>query len=243
MVAQKQECTRPEDRVLGLLGMVNRDDLWGSPLDTDIAYTSYQDLFTRFSAYILTEYPDPNSVKWWAWLSMAFGPDKCDGLPSWVPDFHSSSNPTYSVGNLEFRVPSYQAAIGEKNEPRGDLKTGKLMLRGRILDEVIMVFESIPMDVAWYLDRSPARQNEILMAVAEWEEKLAHDVMHSKTFETRQENRVCVNRDITLDTYWRTLISDVATIQDEVVMPDWYDDFQAIGRGLRKTDTTHGNEG
>jgi hypothetical protein len=239
LTAPTQVCLRPEDRVLGLLGMVNQGDLRGRPLDTDIAYTSYQDLFTRFSACILTEYPDPNSVKWWAWLSMAFGPGKCNGLPSWVPDFHSVSNTIYSVGSLEYRVPSYQAAIGQKNEPRGDLKIGQLKLRGRILDEVVMVFESIPMDVGWYLDGSPARQNEILMAVAEWEEKLAHDVMHSTTFETRQEGCVGVHRDITLDTYWRTLIGNKASVQDEVVMRDWYDDFQAIGRSLRETDTAH----
>ncbi|RYN46375.1 hypothetical protein AA0114_g8449 [Alternaria tenuissima] len=243
LTAATQECARPEDRVLGLLGMVNQDDLRGSPLDPETAYTSYQDLFTRFSACMLTEYPDPNSVKWWAWLSMAFGRGKCDGLPSWVPDFHNTSRTSYYTGNLESRVPYYQAAIGHKNEPRGDLKIGQLMLRGRILDEVVVVFEPIPMDGEFDFGGSPARQNLILMIVAEWEEKLAHDVMHSKTFETRQENRVCVNRDITLDTYWRTLISDVATVQDEVVMPDWYDDFQAIGRGLRETDTTHENEG
>jgi hypothetical protein len=237
-----QECLRPEDRVLGLLGMVNQDDLRGRTLDPEMAYTSYQDLFTRFSACILTEYPDPNSVKWWAWLSMAFGPGKRDGLPSWVPNFHSVGKTIDSTGILEFRVPSYQATIGQKNEPRGDLKIGQPMLRGRILDEVVMVFEPSPMDNESYLSGSPARQNEILMAVAEWEEKLAHKVLHSTTSETRQEICVCVNREITLDTYWRTLIGNDASVQDEAVKRDWYDDFQAIGRSLRETDTAHGNE-
>lgn len=242
LTAPTQVCLRPEDRVLGLLGMVNQDDLRGRLLDPKITYTSYQDLFTRFSACILTEYPDPNSVKWWAWLSMAFGPGKCDGLPSWVPDFHSVSNTTYSAGSLEFKVPSYQAAIRKKNEPRGDLKIGQLMLRGRILDEIVIVFESIPMDVGWYLDGSPARQNEILMAVAEWEEKLAHDVMHSMTFETRKEDYVGLDRDVILDTYWRTLIGNKASMQDEAVMQDWYDDFRAIGRSFGKVDTAYETE-
>lgn len=254
LIAPTQECSRPEDRVLALLGLVNQGDLRGSALDINIAYTSYQDLFTRFSGCILIEHPNPDGIEWWGWLSMAFRPGKCDGLPSWVPDLHNIGKTTYSIGNLEFRIPtyfignlesripSYQAAMGRKNEPRGNLQIGQLMLRGRILDEVVMVFEPSPIDSGLHLGGSPARRNKTLIAVAEWEEKLAYDVMHSTTFETRREGCVGLNRDITLDTYWRTLIGNRVSVHDKVVMRDWYDDFQATGRSLRETDTAHETE-
>lgn len=242
LVAETQECTWPEDRIFGLLGLVDQDDLLGTSLDTEIVYTSYQDLFTRFSAYVLTEYPTQNGIEWWRWLSLAFGPEKCEGLPSWVPDLHAISKTIHSGADLEFRVPSYQAATRWNNKPRGGLKIGQLVLRGRILDEVVTVFEPIPMDGGSYLGGSSARQNEILMAVAKWEEKLAHAVMHSLSFETRQEDCVGLNRDITLDTYWRTLIGNNASVQDEAVMQDWYDDLRAIGRSFRKIDTAHETE-
>ncbi|OSS50165.1 hypothetical protein B5807_05135 [Epicoccum nigrum] len=82
-----QICSAPQDRVLGILGMVERE--FGNASQALHGSMSIAELYTQFST-LLFEASGLAKTNWWSYLSMAFNKIRIDGLPSWVPDLHNN---------------------------------------------------------------------------------------------------------------------------------------------------------
>ena len=82
LMSLDQDCGRPEDCVLGLLGLIDPMYLRGTYLDPNIAYVSFQDLYTRFTTFIQALGSEYDNDMLWKVLSLVFEPKRSEGLPS-----------------------------------------------------------------------------------------------------------------------------------------------------------------
>jgi hypothetical protein len=198
------DCSQAQDRVLGLMGLIDIHHLEGTAFDFRLGYASISELYTRFSAAILLHAENTHNhvfVPWWHWLSLAFRPEKNPDLPTWVPDFDHQCN--QYIGKL-FRFimgfGQWQASTMNNNHVRtGDTIT-QLVFQGKIVDEIDLVCEEIP------TNSSPGRslEDSILksIGVLEWEHKIAkvlldlsHHVEDVTSYHSAQ-----------VRTYWQTLM-------------------------------------
>lgn len=194
-----QSCYAPQDRVLGILGMVEED--LGTACEDLHTYASVVDLYTRFSTLIF-EASGLTRLHWWYYLSMAFNKKRMSGLPSWVPDLHSNDaearrKPHESMlAANAYNEPSWQASSRPRKAAHGP-RPGEIIMRGKLIDKVKLVHPEVP----YFDDSVPADEAEpmwtrTITALIQWERKLADTVLYSAASPSG----------ISEDTYWRTLI-------------------------------------
>jgi hypothetical protein len=231
------ECLRPEDRVLGLLGLVDPKFLERSCLDPDIAYISVEDLFTRTTRFVLEAAVQSDKFLW-EWLRCAFALHKRKGLPSWVLDFCSLWHPGFGHIEPDDSILSRYTAVKNHRITRGGLKTEQLVLKGKVVDEVMMVFRMMPSSDAIEHMSQPTKR-AYLSTVAEWEKKVADEVLGRTSTCTEILPREGVEDYGMPESYWRTLINHRKCTQgevpadDETITRDWYLDFQSMAKQLR----------
>jgi hypothetical protein len=229
-----QDCGRPEDRVLGLLGLINPMYLRGTCLDPKIAYVSFQDLYTRFTTFIQGLGSEYDNDTLWKVLSLVFEPKRSEALPSWVPDFHRLTFPGWNTRYLNIgKRTSRCAAVKALNVPRSGPKLGQLVLLGRVLDEIATVYEMMPAPCWVPEPESESILRGYLFNVAGWEDRIANDVMGRIPTRGKTKSRVGVAGQITSDEYWHTLVDHEECYMRETITRDWYPDFQATGLQLR----------
>jgi hypothetical protein len=235
-------CHRPEDRVLGLLGLVDPKFLERSCLDPEIAYVSVEDLFTRATRFVL-EASVQSSKHWWVWLCCAFAPDKRKDLPSWAQDFCSSWHPGLKSVEPDDSILSRYTAAKNHQVTRGSLKTEQLVLKGRVVDEVMMVFGMMPSSDDIRRLSQPTRR-AYLSTVAKWEETVADEVLGRTSRGTETLTREGVKNHNIPESYWRTLINHQKRLVGDVpanevptdyetITRDWYLDFRFMAKQLR----------
>lgn len=200
-----QICSAPQDRILGILGMVEQE--FGNASQALHGSKSIAELYTRFST-LLFGASALTKTHWWFYLSMAFNKTRIDGLPSWVPDLHNND-----AASKRQPYESMLAAQGSSNppwqassQPRGAAhgpRPGEIVLRGKLLDAVTFVHPEVP----FFPDSSDASSGfalgmkwmSVLVDLIKWETKLADTVIFNSTPETR----------VSEDTYWRTLLANM----------------------------------
>jgi hypothetical protein len=231
------ECLRPEDRVLGLLGLVDPKFLEHSCLDPEIAYVSVEDLFIRATRFVLEASVQSNKLCW-AWLRSAFAPDKRKGLPSWAQDFCSSWHPGLESVEPDDSILSRYTAVKNHQVTRGSFELEQLAMKGRVVDEVMMVFGMMPSsDTIRHLSQPTKRS--YLSTVAEWEKRVADEVLGRTSTGTDILPQEGVENNGIPESYWRTLINHRKCTQgevsahDETITRDWYLDFQSMAKQLR----------
>ena len=224
-------CLNPEDRVLGLLGLVDAEVLRRTCLDPEVAYVSVEDLFTRATRFVFAFAAPPDRAYLWEWLRSAFKVDKRTGLPSWVPDFHSPGLRTLGPVEFECDRPSRYAAVNKVLCSRGGLGSDELVLTGTVVDEVVTAFEMIPCpSPGQYLYR--AQERGLLIAVANWESMIANDALGQTSIDSEAWRQPELGNHRNLQGYWKTLVNNQKNYMDEVISHDWYLDFQAMARRL-----------
>jgi hypothetical protein len=200
-----QICSAPQDRVLGILGMVEQE--FGNASQALNGSKSIAELYTQFNTLIF-EASGLTKTHWWFYLSMAFNKTRIDGLPSWVPDLHnndaaSKRQPYESMLAAQgSNNPPWQASSKPRRAAYGP-RFGEIVLRGKLLDVVTFVHPEVP----FFPDPLPAAPGStegmtwmaILVDLIKWETKLADTVIFNATPETR----------VSEDTYWRTLLADI----------------------------------
>jgi hypothetical protein len=83
-VARHQDCRYAQDRVLGVLGLIDEEFLAqiGHALQTYMGdYSSIAELYTMFTEYLLTNI-DAQDISWWWWLNQVFTYGRNEDLPS-----------------------------------------------------------------------------------------------------------------------------------------------------------------
>lgn len=230
IMSRPQVCLRPEDHVLGLLGLMNPKYLVFSCLDPDVPYVSVEELFTRVTKFILEIASDREIGTFWTWISWACALDRRQGLPSWAPNL-SSPGSNNTPRDYDPRSPSRYTTIGKLQRWYPSfIKQDQLKLAGKVLDEVVEVFAQMPFS---YSTRDAPRpeQRGHLLAIAHWESTIADVAIGHTSTRPRAEG----GDDGSLEEYWRTLVDNLQRYQDETITYDWYLDFQAMGRRLRDT--------
>jgi hypothetical protein len=209
LMTGSHSCFLPRDRVLGMLGLVEKNELASFGVDFH-ACTSIATLYTQFTTYLLLNC-NPNETQfWWPLFNLAFTFEKIDGLPSWVPDFHhqggGSSYVCTTARISEFGRSSKQyCASARRTTVRPGPSLGELVLRGRILDEVVLVH---PPGIR-NLEKTGRDGEEAkwLASVAEWQEDIAQRVLpnydHEKEGPAESEMQ-CVSEEV----YWKTLLGN-----------------------------------
>jgi len=221
-------CLNTEDRVWGLLGLMDPKYLKGTCLDPTMPYVSVEDLFIRATTFILEMGGKSEHDVSWLWLGWAFTRDERQGLPSWVSDLHRSEPWPLSQGRYDCKRASRYAATQRVQHWRGDVKQKQLILAGKVLDEVTTVFSLMPCPDGSQHDARPEQRKQLL-AIASWEETIAAVA----TGRTSTWPRVEVENDRLFQEYWHTLVDYRDFYREEPIPYDWYLEFQALGRRLR----------
>ena len=202
-----QACFAPQDRVLGILGMIQEEfEVVREDLHT---YTSIPDLYTRFSTLMFeASGPAVTDWHWWYYLGMTFSLNRIEGLPSWVPDLHhqdpeSKRRPLESMlGARVYSDPPWQASSRSCIASKGS-EPDEIVLRGKLLDEVVLAHPEVP---HFPDDLEPGYGDgmtwlAVLVKLIRWESKLADAVVYGAT----------KGGGVSEETYWRTLLSGMST--------------------------------
>ncbi|KAF3008766.1 hypothetical protein E8E13_010270 [Curvularia kusanoi] len=214
-----QVCFTPQDRVLGILGMVEQE--FGDASQVLHDYRSIPELYTQFST-LLFKASGLTKVHWWYYLSMAFNKTRIGGLPSWVPDLHNndtSSKRQPRESMLQFRTnvhPPWQASSGKRHAALGR-RSGEIVLRGKLLDVVNVVHPEVPFFSTIVPPGLTSGLTWIaaLVSLIIWESNLADAVLFCAPVEHR----------ISEDTYLRTLFAgiyqDIASTTAQSIREIW----------------------
>ncbi|KAJ4364235.1 hypothetical protein N0V95_000857 [Ascochyta clinopodiicola] len=203
------ECFAPQDRIFGMMGLLKEMD---PEISSFRGNASTRDLYVDFSKYILSK--STRNHHWWKYLNMSFNLERREGLPSWVPDLHFQTEPCICTPSSirefqrdhDFR---YQASLNTSTFALGQ-ETDEIVLRGKIIDSIIMVHPSFAKrPVHKHTGENADESLDALINLQGWESKIADAVLQRSTDErningTDATSCCCV----TEDTYWRTLMGD-----------------------------------
>ncbi|KAI4953465.1 hypothetical protein J4E91_002312 [Alternaria rosae] len=213
IMSRSQVCLRPEDHVLGLLGLMKPKYFWRTCLDPEVPYVSVEDLFTRVTKFILEIAWDREIGTFWTWISWACALDRRQGLPSWAPNLSSSGPSTNMPRRYHSTSPSRYTTIGKLQRWYPTfIKQDQLKLAGKVLDEVVKVFAQMPFSSSTR-DAPRPEQRGHLLAISHWESTIA-DVAIGRTL-TRSKAEG--DDDGSLEEYWRTLVDNLKLYQDETI--------------------------
>lgn len=211
-IMDEQACSAPQDRVLGILGMVSEElRSGGAALHM---YTSITDLYTRFST-LLFQASGLTKTHWWFYMSMAFRKNRIEGLPSWVPDLHhnDASDKRYVFDNMMsaqgYSETPWQASSRPRKAAHGP-RPGEIILRGKLLEKITHAHPEVPYGFPVYTDPPDTTGMKWLyavVAVIRWEHGLSSSLLRpesSPAVDRTNEQRCHVSA----DTYWRSLLAD-----------------------------------
>ena len=221
MISHHLQCYAPQDRVFGLLGLLEEIDPNGFKVRE---YKSTSDLYTQFSRYLLSS-SRWSQRWWWSHINDAFTLERMDGLPSWVPDLHAQQssctmkNITYLCEGepLEFRS-SAQPIIFELGTRPDEIK-----MKGKLLHKICALYPESPVFPVFHNAQGKPEEVDANVVAGielhEWVETLSETVLGAGSV-------------ITLETFWRTLIGD--SVSDVDISPqhceeDWHE-FRAVIR-------------
>ena len=210
----RAHCYDRRDRVFALLGFV--------PLQVS-QNMSWQELYTQLAQWILSSV-DSTSHRWWDFLHSAESAHKLNGLPSWCPDFHDVEGRRINYGTRT----SFSASPSRgKTDKDPELRSGELVLRGWLFDEVERVFD-------WY---GASNGFEEMKLVHRWiEETEAQVCSHLLTKEI--EVRTYSDNDSMKAAYWDTLNTSLTDVDVPPVVFQTIDDLKSSwGQVTRQIET------
>ncbi|KAF2027769.1 hypothetical protein EK21DRAFT_91278 [Setomelanomma holmii] len=247
------ECLLPEDRVRGLLGLLQTSDL---PVDLAYVGSDINILYTKLAKHLpLTV--NPQEPLWWDWLRYAAGFNRSKGLPSWVPDLHHmglgegptgdvilqtyGNDPDQHISRLEPDVPLRTRASARVTTVKGGEGWNEVLLKGKIVDEVREVYDTIPSSSSVpsrppHLPEAKSEEkqetHESSIAVSEWEECIADAVLHNDPEGIINGDAAPKHHTIDLEIYYRTLRGDATNF--DMITVQLYEEFRLNGQLLRK---------
>jgi hypothetical protein len=209
MANNNHKCLLPEDRVRGMLGLCRTSAVSDLKLHDSLDVPT---LYTIFSKHLLTSV-DP-SGRWWSWFGLALGFSRRQGLPSWVPDLHQQEERNLCEVFMRSLPYHYglsrpvQASNKKASATPGE-RLDELLLKGRIIDEVVMAHEEIP-------PKPPAEEGgdyvevfRYLCQIADWEKSLSawipSESIRDNSTEKRAESKT--RQDI-MELFWEALIGE-----------------------------------
>lgn len=192
-----------------MLGLVAKEELGATGVDFR-TYTSIATLYTQFATYLLIN-SSPNETQfWWPVFNLAFTLNKRDELPSWVPDFHRQEKggkdvcTTTTVAGFG-RTSRQYCASGRPTTVKQGSRAGEIVLRGKILDKIIVVHPAGTRNVE--KSNRPGSEAEWLASIAEWQEIVAQAILRNDDHEgNRLHDHANEKWRVAVDTYWKTCL-------------------------------------
>ncbi|KAH8725530.1 heterokaryon incompatibility protein-domain-containing protein [Phaeosphaeriaceae sp. PMI808] len=197
-------CNERVDRVFGLLGLVDKQIL--SSRVKFHTSTSTTLLYTQFSAYILLN-ADPKPARlWWLFFNHAFNQKKQDCLPSLVFDLHChdlSNVGGQAMPPIDYLcLPGNYEASGKSTAARQGLCPSEIILRGRIVDKIVLISPECPSQ------RQDETQFSYLFRLAQWEEGIAEKILNVEGGNCKgPRNTPLEQLRVPEEIYWRTLFA------------------------------------
>lgn len=192
LTASSHQCSQAQDRVLGLLGIMDEAGLESAGIrDPPNGNVTLETLYTWFSSCLLTD-THTHSTGWYAFFDMAVypNPQRNEALPSWVPDLHHINMTGLTEAYaLSSRVPSYRGedfpAMFQASSRTGELvrrgaRQEELVVEGKLVDEITAVFEEIPKypeDPGYSTPAFVAAVMQWLEEMLDWEETLSNALL------------------------------------------------------------------
>ena len=249
LIAGRHTCSQPQDRVIGILGLIEDEELSVYDMSALLSCTSLRDLYTRFSRFLLTDMV-VDSEAWYEYFELALFSPRSQNLPSWVPELHDLDSPTFASSLSVRRCTerqgkhAYRASSQKGKVARRGAQLDQLVLQGKLVDEVVTVYAEIPTspikrleDVA-SVNTAQLVQHELDIAI--WEEKLARLAMHGQSEGDMAVSAVGFDcQTVTLGTYWETLCWDSEAAGDEEVARGEYREFRDYVKLFRDTMTEY----
>jgi hypothetical protein len=208
----EQACSAPQDRVLGILGMVEEE--FGNASEDLHTHSSIADLYTRFST-MLFEASGLTDVHWWYYMSMAFRKNRIEGLPSWVPDLHHNrtEDKRHVFDSMMFMRgssdPPWKASSKPRKAAHGP-RPGEIVLRGKLVDHVMHVYPEVPYSFPDRTDppgTTGMKWLSAVTAVIQWERSLSVAVLQPGTLSPTDHRPA--HPPLSADVYWRALLADL----------------------------------
>jgi hypothetical protein len=220
-IATTHGCSQPQDRVIGLLGLFDDEELMAAGVDSPPMYPDIPDLYTWFSKSLLTGITT-DTPGWYSYLELALNddPNRSALLPSWVPDLHHLSTPSVYLLSNRARRPSealgpnvYQASSEMGKLVRKGSQPDVIIVRGRLLNEIVAAYPEIPAypsDPGYNTTAFEQQVSEYLLALLDWEEKLSEMILgDSVEIISTASNRGANEDSISVASYWQMLHWDV----------------------------------
>jgi hypothetical protein len=234
--SQYFHCTEPQDRVLGLLGMLDEQGAAIKEALRDTGSTVHDEedfflvvLYTSFSRLLLTQNSSSSSI-WWEYLALASKRRTLEKLPSWVPDLHhlhldQRNLPHRSLAEIESHGrPLYLASPTAVGTARAGPAQDQLLLQAKIIDAVMSVYAESP-SVPFTTDYAKILSSGV--RVAAWEKSVAAAVLDTQPEEHGEGlGKDSSGRNIHLETYWRTLLGNKTDYKDGELSSEDYHRFR-----------------
>lgn len=207
-------CSEPCDRNFGILGLINQDQLQELGLQDN---TSVDALYIRLTHFLLSNV-SPTDRNWWCLLQYATAIDKRPGLPSWCPDYHSWSERSPHIRNIEEPVylhgwTANSCISSARGTPQQSGNIREFKLRGKIFDSIRRAYSPIPY-VAIFSEESMSLEEmeSFCMELRNWERTIATDILGPASSILPDDPSSTVGLEArlvkaTVDDYWRTLVS------------------------------------
>lgn len=207
-------CSDPRDRVFGILGLINQDQLQELGLQDSMSVDA---LYIRLTHFLLNNV-SPSDRNWWCLLQYATATDKRPGLPSWCPDYHTWSERSPHTRNIEEPVYLHGWTANRRISratgiPQQSGNTRELKLRGKIFDSVRRTYSPIPYAAMFSEESTSLEEIENLyIELRNWERTIATDILGpaSSTLPDDPSSTVGLEARLvkaTVDDYWQTLVS------------------------------------
>jgi hypothetical protein len=170
MAMDDLQCSLPEDRVLGILGLCQSPAVLNLKLPDSVDVVT---LYTNFSKHLLT-IVEPDA-RWWMWIGLTFGFARRPDLPSWVPDLHQqkAENKCELFGTslpYHYTWPRSVQASSKKTRVRSGNQLNELLIKGKILDQVAMASEEVPPPLGF--EKECVESLLYLCSIADWDEAI-----------------------------------------------------------------------
>ncbi|KAF2022469.1 hypothetical protein EK21DRAFT_119733 [Setomelanomma holmii] len=251
-VAEHQDCRYAQDRVLGVLGLVDEKFLTqiGDALQTYMGdYSSIAELYTMFTEYLLTNI-NAQDISWWWWLNQVFTYGRNKDLPSWVPDLHQQAEKYQCRPHRDMMQVRQQGRLlykASRRHAKGRLGpgSGELTLNGTIIDQISYVHAqqpTYPQDVlsADSSYANLARKIRYIIDMVSWEKTVAEISVHcTGKRDGHDQSKGTQRKCVTMDDYWRTLLADITKQDGATFTYKTYTDFCTIYRKATHTMSTY----
>jgi hypothetical protein len=216
-----QHCFEPQDRVLGILGILRPEEV--ASLGVDLyTYTSIAELYTKFCSSILiaglSNITPQLEAQFWEYMIQACIRGTTTDLPSWAVDLRYAASWHQPLTSVPNNPDLYKASTRTCLLRRGE-RSSELIFKGQIIDTISSVCDSTPTDTLLHaLNPSPGLDLvQYAPELLDWESKVRESLLPIVQVDSRDSSH---------RPYWHTLLGGQKRDQHGDLSDEIYNAFR-----------------